>query len=111
MKFIKNNHAFTLIEMMIVLMVISILLLIAIPNMSKNNSIAQDKSCEATIDLLQAQVGAYQVEHNELPESLSTLKEFDYVETINCPNGTALLLTEEGKVEKADAEEVVATPE
>jgi competence protein ComGC len=90
-KCIKNNEGFTLIEMMIVLMIISILLLIAIPNMTNNNDLANQRGCDATIDLLQAQVGAYFVEHKKYPVKLEDLKD-KYVDTIVCPNGTELIL-------------------
>ncbi len=46
-KLIKNEKAFTLIEMMIVLLVISVLLIIAVPNISKHNSNINEKGCEA----------------------------------------------------------------
>ncbi|WP_261178887.1 competence type IV pilus major pilin ComGC [Anaerobacillus sp. CMMVII] len=72
-------------------MIISILLLVAIPNMTNNNDIASQRGCEATIDLLQAQVGAYYVEKKEYPKSLEDLKG-KYVDTIVCPNGTELTL-------------------
>ncbi len=93
-----NSFGFTLIEMMIVLMIISVLLLIAVPNMTKNNAIAQDKGCEATIELLQAQVAAYQVEHRSLPSSLAVLVEKGYVQKVDCPNGEALKLSSDGVV-------------
>ncbi|KPD01109.1 ComG operon protein 3 precursor [Geobacillus sp. BCO2] len=42
-----NQKGFTLIEMLIVMMVISVLLLIAIPNITKHNSMINSKGCEA----------------------------------------------------------------
>ncbi|OIJ11303.1 competence protein ComG [Anaerobacillus alkalilacustris] len=101
-KYLLNDRAFTLIEMMIVLMIISILLLITVPNMSKNSSIAQERGCEATIDLLQAQVGAYFIENGELPLSLGVLKTEGYVTTIDCPDGTELILNGQGVVVKVN---------
>ncbi|WP_078428743.1 competence type IV pilus major pilin ComGC [Alkalihalobacterium alkalinitrilicum] len=86
----------TLIEMLIVMMIISILLLVAVPNMTKNTSVANDKGCEATIDLLQAQVGAYLLEHGEEPKNITDLK--DYVTTTSCPDGTSLKIDGNGKV-------------
>lgn len=97
-KSILDERAFTLIEMMIVLMIISVLL-----HMSKNNTIAQEKSCEATIELLQAQVGAYQIEHNSLPSSLATLVDEGYIQKIECPGGETLQLTVDGKVVRGEA--------
>jgi len=46
---IKNQKGFTLIEMMIVLLVISVLLVITVPNVTKNNSSINEKGCEAFV--------------------------------------------------------------
>ncbi|MCL7749867.1 competence protein ComG [Halalkalibacter sp. MEB205] len=75
--------------MLIVLMIISILLLIAVPNMSNNNDVAASKGCEATVKLLQAQVYAYEIEEGELPSHLDVLSP-DYVDKLTCPDGTEL---------------------
>lgn len=90
------SHLF--IEMMIVMMIISALLLIAIPNMTTNNELAQKKGCEATTDLLQAQVAAYQIENQELPASLQVLVDGNYVDKVECPDGSGLTLGENGHV-------------
>ena len=47
MKKFKNKSAFTLIEMLIVLFIIAILLILIIPNITKNIDTAKDKSSEA----------------------------------------------------------------
>lgn len=93
----KEEDGFTLIEMMIVLMIISILLLIAIPNMTKSNSVVKEKTCESTINLLQSQVEAYATEHNGvMPSSLDVLKSDGYVDKTRCPD--AALSIQGGKV-------------
>lgn len=84
----KCERAFTLIEMLVVLMIISILLLIALPSMTKNNEVAANKGCEATVKLLQTQVHAYEIENkNTKLHSLDTLVKEGYVDSIECPNG------------------------
>lgn len=95
-----SERAFTLIEMMIVLMIISILLLIAVPNMIKSQSVVQDKSTEATVKMVQSQIAAYQMDHNgELPPSLDVLVQQDYVDNIKTSEGRALIYdTATGKV-------------
>lgn len=84
MKHINNEKAFTLIEMMIVLVVISILLLALIPNMTKNQSVASDKGCEAAVELVQAQVMAYKVDEGNYPSDLTILSEEGYSDEITC---------------------------
>ncbi|BBN99127.1 competence type IV pilus major pilin ComGC [Sporolactobacillus terrae] len=88
---LASEKAFTLIEMMIVLFIISILLLIAVPNMTKSNDVVQEKSTEATVQLVQGQVAAYQTNHNgELPDNLEELVP-EYVSSITASNGKPLV--------------------
>lgn len=86
--------------MVIVLMIISILLLIAIPSMTKSNKTVKTKSCEATIKLVQSQVAAYNMDHPDKPLStdLSALKTEGYVDHLECPDGGVLTLDEDGQV-------------
>ncbi|MDW0112190.1 prepilin-type N-terminal cleavage/methylation domain-containing protein [Sporosarcina saromensis] len=49
---IKSQKGFTLIEMMIVLLIISVLVLIAIPNVTKHSSTIDQKGCEAFINTI-----------------------------------------------------------
>ncbi|SDH49963.1 competence protein ComGC [Alteribacillus persepolensis] len=100
---IWRKQGFTMIEMMIVLLIITVLLLIAVPNIVTNNHLAQSKGCEATMQLLDAQVGAYAIEFNKQPESLEALVEEDYVDRIVCPDDTPLTLAD-GSVQKVENE-------
>lgn len=88
---VKHEEAFTLIEMMIVLLIISILLLIAIPNMTKSNSIVKEKTCESTVDLLTSQVAAYEMETGNNITDLNELVP-DYADKVTCPGGEELTL-------------------
>lgn len=51
MKRIKQQAGFTLIEMLIVLLIISILILITIPNVTKHFSTIDEKGCKAYISI------------------------------------------------------------
>ncbi|GAA2846052.1 comG operon protein ComGC [Crossiella cryophila] len=99
----KNEKGFTLIEMMVVLLIISILLLVMVPAMAKNQEVAGSKGCEATIELLNAQVMAFEADRGERPSSLEELKTEGYVDRITCPDGdTELTLTSSGVVKVED---------
>lgn len=90
-RLLKNKDGFTLIEMVIVLMIISILLAIAVPQMAKTNDVVNSKSCKATKRLIKGQIGSYKVEHGgDIPATLDVLIEEGYVDTIACPDGTEL---------------------
>ncbi|MFF2754336.1 competence type IV pilus major pilin ComGC [Psychrobacillus sp. NPDC058041] len=90
MKYLKNSKGFTLIEMMIVLLIISVLILIAIPNVTKHSASIDDKGCKAFAKMLEGQVEAYKIENKKVP----TLEELDKEGYLKgdktCPNGTVV---------------------
>ena len=89
MKLIHNEKGFTLIEMMIVLLIISVLILIAIPNVTKHSKSIDEKGCAAYIKMVQGQVEAYKMDKKHLPGSMSDLTDEEYLpETAQCPDGT-----------------------
>ena len=65
MKIVKNENGFTLIEMMIVLLIISVLILIAIPNVTKHSATIDEKGCDAYIRMVEGQVQAYKMEKKQ----------------------------------------------
>ncbi|MFB5662037.1 competence type IV pilus major pilin ComGC [Alteribacillus sp. HJP-4] len=87
---LKKDDGFTMIEMMIVLLIITLLLLIAVPNMTKNNNMAQSKSCDATVKLLESQAGAYEIETGDTLSSLEELADAGYVDRVTCADGEKL---------------------
>jgi competence protein ComGC len=101
----KNRQSgFTLIEMMIVMLVISVLLIITIPNVTKHNSSINSKGCEAFVKMVQSQVQSYEVENNTMPTILD-LKTAGYISDDKCPDGeTTVLIDDEGTVKKAVSE-------
>ncbi|MCM3599603.1 prepilin-type N-terminal cleavage/methylation domain-containing protein [Robertmurraya korlensis] len=99
-KFIQNEKAFTLIEMMIVLLVISVLLIIAVPNISKHNSNIKEKGCEAFIKMVEAQVQSFEMEKNRMPTGLAELQTEGYLKEnqSSCPNGDVVTISSSGTV-------------
>ncbi|WP_270180588.1 competence type IV pilus major pilin ComGC [Alkalihalobacillus sp. CinArs1] len=97
---IKKEAGFTLIEMMIVIMIISMLLLIAVPSLTKNNEVVGEKSCDATVKVVKAQVAAYKADNDSLPTSISTLTSEGYLEegATVCPSGEAITIDGSGVV-------------
>ncbi len=95
---IKNQKGFTLIEMMIVLLVISVLLVITVPNVTKNNSSINEKGCDAFIKMVQGQVQAYELDDdNKDPVSVTALKAGGYITQDKCPSGKEITI-EDGVV-------------
>ena len=65
LKKLKKKDGFTLIEMLIVLFIIAILLILIIPNITKNIDTAKDKSSEAYEKTVQSQVTAYEINEKD----------------------------------------------
>lgn len=104
-KLIDNENAFTLIEMMIVLLVISVLLVIAVPNISKHNSNIKEKGCEAFVKMVESQVQSFEMEQQRLPADMAELQTEGYLEEnqTTCPNGNTVTISTTGVV-SANAE-------
>ncbi|CAM3122831.1 competence type IV pilus major pilin ComGC [Filibacter tadaridae] len=103
MKRLKGEEAFTLIEMMIVLLIISVLILIAIPNVTKHSKSIDEKGCAAYLKMVQGEVEAYKMDEHSIPKSIEELSAKGYLpEGAQCPDGTQLKIDVDGKVGKAD---------
>ena len=104
-----NQKGFTLIEMIIVLFIISILLLITIPNVASQNAVIKSRGCEALIKMVQAQLQAHELDADNLntdgtytAPTLEQLKTEGYIETTSCPGGKTLIINPTtGKVEES----------
>lgn len=99
MKRLKQQNGFTLIEMLIVLLIISILILITVPNISKHFATIDKKGCDAYISMVQGQVEAYRVDVMSYP-TLQDLVDKGYLKEneTTCPNKEEIMITTEGEV-------------
>ncbi|MGM0751443.1 MAG: competence type IV pilus major pilin ComGC [Bacillota bacterium] len=97
---LKNEKGFTLIEMMIVLLVISVLLFITIPNVTNQSSSINSKGCEAFVHMVEGQVEAYKMDGKSLPVTIDMLVADGYLneDYKACPDGSAITIDAEGKV-------------
>ncbi|WP_407268375.1 competence type IV pilus major pilin ComGC [Radiobacillus sp. PE A8.2] len=106
MKKCKNEKGFTLIEMLIVLTIVSVLLILIVPNLATQNTVAQDKGCEALVSLAESQVMAYEIEEGKKPANIDDLVG-KYIKDKKCAGGNEQLkLTVD-----ADADEVTVSRE
>ncbi|MEE3805989.1 MULTISPECIES: competence type IV pilus major pilin ComGC [Lysinibacillus] len=105
MKRINEQAGFTLIEMLIVLLIISILILITIPNVTKHFATIDEKGCKAYISMVQGQVEAYRVDFMTYP-TLDDLVVKGYLKEheTTCPNKAEIVITNEGEVRLANAD-------
>ena len=88
----KNEKAFTLIEMLIVLLIISVLIILIVPTLSNSSKEINKKGCTALVIVVQAQANLYELEKEVAPTSLEDLITDQYIkeEQTKCSNGTEL---------------------
>lgn len=98
----KNEKAFTLIEMLIVLLIISVLIILIVPNLSKSSQDVNEQGCEALTAVAQAQVNLFYLENRVYPSDLKELIEAEYLtdKQSKCPSGESLVITGDGNVQK-----------
>lgn len=95
-----NQKGFTLIEMLIVLFIISVLILIAIPNVTKHFTTVDKKGCDAYAKMVQGQVEAYRIDVGQYPTSIADLEQKEYLkpsDSKTCEGKTISIA--DGKVE------------
>ncbi|WP_226680040.1 competence type IV pilus major pilin ComGC [Sutcliffiella horikoshii] len=98
-KLFKDDRGFTLVEMLLVMLVITVLLLIMIPNVTKNSSLIGDKGCEALLSMVDAQIQTYRLDTGSEPATIDDLNSPEYLEdrfddagTLSCPNGDTVTI-------------------
>lgn len=67
MKLMKKRSvkAFTLIEMLVVLLIISVLLLLFVPNLAKQKDSAKDTGGAAVVKVVESQAELYELNHSD----------------------------------------------
>lgn len=91
---LNNNKGFTLIEMLIVLMIISVLIILIVPNLSGRSADVNEQGCEALVSLVQTQVDAFYIEKHKYPNDLDELVTEGYIksEQKTCSNNQSITL-------------------
>lgn len=89
-----KKNAFTVLEMMIVMLVVALLLLITLPNIQQKEKIIRSKGCSALLDIVNSQILLYEIDHDQTPTSISQLIEGGYLEKNqdSCPNGKKVVI-------------------
>lgn len=85
-----RRKGFTLIEIMIVVLIISVLLAIAIPNLVRARVITQEKSCISNLDKIEGGKEQFVMEHNKSASDAVDFTDLvpDYIRAMpECPSG------------------------
>lgn len=79
MKKLKSSKAFTLLEMVVVLFIVSVLLLLVIPNISSSQDTARETGDEAIIKVVETQRAMYEIDEGSEPTSNQVLVTEGYI--------------------------------
>lgn len=76
MKKLKNLkvQAFTLVEMLVVLLIISVLMLLFVPNLTKQKDAVSEKGNAAVVKVVESQAELYELNHPNEKASLGVLQ-------------------------------------
>lgn len=102
----KTQNGFTLIEMLIVLAVISILLILFIPNIGKESTNIRSTGCEALLQMAENQVVAYEIDNGSKPADIQTLVTEDYLKSTECDNGNRQIIVDDPETFTLKVEDV-----
>jgi competence protein ComGC len=99
---LKNEKAFTLLEMLIVLLIISVLIILIVPNLSSSSKGIDDKGCEALVSVVQTQVNLFYLEKRRYPTNIDEMVKSNYLtaDQIECSNNEKFYINGEGNVYK-----------
>ncbi|HFI0106989.1 TPA: competence type IV pilus major pilin ComGC [Streptococcus suis] len=73
-----KNKAFTLVEMLVVLGIISLLLLLFVPNLSKQKEAVQEKGNAAVVKVVESQMELYELKY-EKEATVEDLQKAGYI--------------------------------
>lgn len=95
----KNEKGFTLIEMLVVLLIITVLILLIVPNIGNRTGDMHKKGCDSLVVTVQAQADMYELDNGEKAISFDNLvDEYINEDQTTCQNGEKLTINGDGKV-------------
>lgn len=94
----ERKNGFTLLEMLIVLLIITIMIVLTLPNIQQKEKIIRAKGCNALIEVVNSAILLYEIEQEETPTQINQLIQEGYLKEGQgvCPDGT-LISIEDGQ--------------
>ena len=88
----RKRKAFTLLEMIVVVMIVSILFLLTVPNISKVIESVDNKACDALTKVIDTAIVQFKLDYNTMPSSVNDLLNGGYINEsqTHCANGKAI---------------------
>ena len=86
------KKGFTLLEMVVVVIIISILFLLTIPNVSKVINSVDNRACDALTKVVDSAIAQFKLDYGSMPNSINDLVNGGYLDEsqTSCSNGKSL---------------------
>ena len=96
------KKGFTLLEMIVVVVIVSVLFLLTIPNVSKVLASVDDRACSALTKVVDSAVAQFKLDYGTMPNSITDLVNAGYLDSdqTTCSNGKGLSLADGHCVEQ-----------
>lgn len=90
------KKGFTLLEMVVVMIIISILMLLTIPNVTRVIDSVDSKACDALTKVVDSGIAQFKLDFGTLPNSITDLVNGGYISPsqTNCSNGKSLQIVD-----------------
>ena len=91
-----NEKGFTLLEMVVVVIIISVLMLLTIPNVSKVINSVDSKACDALTKVVDSAIAQFKLDYGTYPNSINDLINGGYLDDSQsqCSNGESLSIVD-----------------
>ena len=86
------KKGFTLLEMVVVVIIVSVLFLLTVPNVSRVIDSVDNRACSAMTKVVDSAIAQFKLDYGSMPNSISDLVHGGYLqpEQASCSNGTSL---------------------
>ncbi len=90
---LKKKDAFTLVEMILVLSIVTLLVLITIPNIARKKEIINEVGCDALIEVVNSQILVYELSNGNISDINELVKDGYLTESQTvCPTGQKIVI-------------------
>lgn len=89
-----KKNGFTLLEMIVVIIIISVLFLLTLPNVSRVINSVDDRACKVMCKVVDSAIAQFKLDYGTMPNSLTDLVNGGYLtdEQTTCSNGKNLYI-------------------
>jgi len=89
-----SKKAFTVLEMIVVVMIVAVLFLLTVPNVSNVMDSVDNNACKAMTKVVDAAIVQFKLTYGQYPNSINDLVNAGFLdnEQTNCSNGKSLYL-------------------